>query len=137
MRKIPLKTRKIVAGASAIAVIVPILLLLIISSSTVFAFANELFLIAVLVILVPSAILDFENQRWLSAIEEQMPLLVRGVAESQETGLTLVKAFEKVVENRMVGNPLAQEVQKITVQCLGEPALKMHLLISRITLIHQ
>jgi archaeal flagellar protein FlaJ len=116
MRKIPVKTRQIAAAISTVAVIIPIILLLIISPNTVFAFANELFLLAILVILVPSAILDFENQRWLSAIEDQMPLLVRGVAESQETGLTLVKAFETVVENRMVGNPLAEEVRKITVQ---------------------
>lgn len=116
MRKIPLKTRKIVAAVSAIAVIVPIILLLIISPSTVFTYVNELFLLAVFVVLIPSAILDFENQRWISAIEDQMPLLVRGVAESQETGLTLIKAFEKVIENRMVGNPLAEEVKKITVQ---------------------
>ncbi len=116
MRKIPVKTRKIVAAVSILAVIIPVILLLIISPNTVFTFANELFLLAVMVILIPSAILDFENQRWLSAIENQMPLLVRGVAESQETGLTLIRAFETVVENRMVGNPLAEEVRKITVQ---------------------
>jgi flagellar protein FlaJ len=91
-------------------------MLLILSPNTVFVYANELFLIAILVIIVPSAILDYENQRWLQAIENQMPLLVRGVAESQETGLTLVKALEKVVDNRMVGHPLSDEVRKITVQ---------------------
>jgi len=72
--------------------------------------------VAVLVIIVPSAILDYENQRWVSAIEDQMPLLVRGVSESQETGLTLVKALEKVVDNKMIGHPLSDEVKKLTVQ---------------------
>jgi flagellar protein FlaJ len=116
MRKISKKSRQIAAAASFVAVIVPILMLLILSPNTVFVYANELFLIAILVIIVPSAILDYENQRWLQAIENQMPLLVRGVAESQETGLTLVKALEKVVDNRMVGHPLSDEVRKITVQ---------------------
>ncbi len=66
--------------------------------------------------LIPSAILDYENQRWLEAIEDQMPLLVRGVAESQETGLTLIKALEKVVENKMVSGPLAIELKKMVIQ---------------------
>ena len=67
-------------------------------------------------IIVPSAILDYENQRWISAIEDQMPLLVRGVSESQETGLTLVKALEKVVDDKMIGHPLSDEVKKLTLQ---------------------
>ena len=116
MRKISLKTRQIVAGASVLAVVIPIILLLILSSSTFVIYLNEIFLAAILIILIPSAILDYENQRWMEAIENQLPILVRGVAESQETGLTLVKAFEKVVENRMVPAPLADEVRKITVQ---------------------
>ena len=45
-----------------------------------------------------------------------MPLLVRGVSESQETGLTLVKALEKVVDNKMIGHPLSDEVKKLTIQ---------------------
>jgi flagellar protein FlaJ len=45
-----------------------------------------------------------------------MPLLVRGVSESQETGLTLVKALEKVVDDKMIGHPLSDEVKKLTIQ---------------------
>jgi flagellar protein FlaJ len=115
MRKISLKTRKIVAVASVVAVLFTVVLLFIVWPDTV-VYANELFFFSILAVIVPSAILDYENQRWLEAIEDQMPLLVRGVAESQETGLTLIKAFEKVVDNRMVGRPLADEVRKITVQ---------------------
>lgn len=116
MRKIPIKTRQMAAAASVVAVIIPIVVLLIAAPGVFVAYINEIFLISILVVIVPSAILDYENQRWIEAIENQLPLLVRGVAESQETGLTLVKAFEKVVENRMVAHPLADEVQKITVQ---------------------
>ncbi|MCW4002938.1 MAG: type II secretion system F family protein [Candidatus Bathyarchaeota archaeon] len=115
MRKISLKTRKIVAATSVVAVLATVLLLFILWPDTI-VYANELFFFSILAVIIPSAILDYENQRWLEAIEDQMPLLVRGVAESQETGLTLIKAFEKVVDNRMVGRPLADEVRKITVQ---------------------
>jgi flagellar protein FlaJ len=69
-----------------------------------------------LIVIIPSAILDYENQKWVSSVEKQMPILVRGVSESQETGVTIVKAFEKVVEDKMVGKPLSDEVRTITVQ---------------------
>ena len=41
---------------------------------------------------------------------------MRGVSESQETGLTLVKALEKVVDDKMIGHPLSDEVKKLTIQ---------------------
>jgi pilus assembly protein TadC len=91
--------------------------------------SNEGFLVCVLVVLLPSAVLDFEHQRWMSAIENQMPSLVRGVSEAQETGLTIVKAFEKVVQNKMVAQPLADEVHRLTVQMSWGPRFKVLLLI--------
>jgi flagellar protein FlaJ len=117
MRKVSRKIRQIVAVVTPIcAVLVFIVPLLISSIGTVAAFSNELMLAAILVMIVPSAILDYLNQKWVSAIEKQMPLLVRGVAESQETGLTIIGALEKVVEDKMVGKPLSEEVRKLTVQ---------------------
>ncbi len=97
-------------------IFVDVIILAVIDPNILTTYANEIFLIALLVILVPSAVLDFENQRWISAIEDQMPLLVRGVSESQETGLTLVKALEKVVDDKMIGHPLSDEVKKLTLQ---------------------
>jgi len=41
---------------------------------------------------------------------------VRGVCESKETGLTLVKALEKVVDDKLIGHPLSDEIKKLTVQ---------------------
>jgi flagellar protein FlaJ len=90
--------------------------LLVSNFETVALYSNELFYIAVLVVIIPSAALDYLNQKWVSTIEKQMPTLVRGVSESQETGVTLVKALEKVVEDKMVGKPLSDEVRKLTVQ---------------------
>ena len=116
MRQISHKTKQITFAASFMAIFIPIIALAIFSPATAAVYENEIFLAAILVIIVPSAILDFENQRWISAIEDQMPLLVRGVSESQETGLTLVKALEKVVDDKMIGHPLSDEVKKLTIQ---------------------
>jgi flagellar protein FlaJ len=117
MRKIPRKIRQITAAVTLIcSVFVFIVPLLILPTETVALYSNELLLVAILVSVVPSAVLDYLNQKWVSAIEKQMPLLVRGVSESQETGVTIIKALEKVVEDKMVGKPLSDEVRKLTVQ---------------------
>ena len=116
MRQISKKNRQTVAAVSISAVLIGILILVILDFNAVSVYENEIFLAAILEILIPSALLDFENQRWVSAIENQMPLLVRGVSESQETGLTLVKALEKVVDNKMIRHPLSDEVRQITIQ---------------------
>jgi flagellar protein FlaJ len=116
MRQITKKTRQNIVAISGVSILLTIIILAVIDFNALTIYTNEIFLGAVLVILVPSAILDYENQSWVSAIEDQMPLLVRGVSESQETGLTLVKALEKVVEDKMIGRPLSDEVKKLTVQ---------------------
>jgi flagellar protein FlaJ len=116
MRQISKKKRQITVAVSMMLVLIGVAILAITDPTALTVYANEIFLVAVLVIIVPSAILDYENQSWISAIEDQMPLLVRGVSESQETGLTLVKALEKVVDNKMIGHPLSDEVKKLTIQ---------------------
>lgn len=116
MRQISKKTRQITIAGSVVGILLTIIILAVIDFNALTVYANEIFLSAVLVILVPSAVLDYENQSWVSAIEDQMPLLVRGVSESQETGLTLVKALEKVVDDKMIRHPLSDEVKKLTVQ---------------------
>jgi archaeal flagellar protein FlaJ len=105
-----------VLAISVVAFAVDAIILAATSMTTFTAYLNEVFLAGLLVVLVPSAILDFEHQSWLSSIENQMPLLVRGVAESQETGMTLIKALEKVADNKMVRGPLAKEVKQLVVQ---------------------
>ena len=116
MRQISKKTRQFTVAGSIVLILIDVVIFAVIDPAILTVYANEIFLVAVLVIIVPSAILDYENQRWLSAIEDQMPLLVRGVSESQETGLTLVKALEKVVDDKMIGHPLSDEVKKLTIQ---------------------
>jgi len=115
MGKIPKKVRQIIAAVSlTVAVVGSVGLFILLPSAA--AFFNEIFFAAILIMLTPSAILDYLNQKWINGIEDQMPVLVRGVSECQETGVTFVKAIEKVVEDNMVRPPLSDEVKKLTVQ---------------------
>ena len=116
MRHISKENRDVAVVASGVVVLITIVALVLFKPSALTVYENEIFLAAILVFIIPIAILDYENQRWTSAIEDQMPLLVRGVSESQETGLTLVKALEKVVDDKLIGHPLSDEIKKITVQ---------------------
>jgi len=113
--KVSKKTRILVPVVSLISAVVFVVVLLIFWSSQVLVFANEILLVALLMVAVPWAIVDYIYSRWMSAIEDQMPVLVRGISEVQETGLTFIKAFEKVVENKMIKPPLADEVKKFIV----------------------
>lgn len=116
MRQIPKENMQVAVVASGVVVLITIVALALFKPSALTVYENEIFLAAILVFIIPIAILDYENQRWISAIEDQMPLLVRGVSESQETGLTLVRALEKVVDDKLIGHPLSDEIKKITVQ---------------------
>jgi flagellar protein FlaJ len=117
MQKIPKKTKVIAAAVSVICTFLILLVpLLIWSFDTYVLFLNEVILAGTLVAIVPSAILDILNQRWLRSIENEMPRLVRGIAESQETGLTIIKALDKVIEDEMVHPPLSTELKRISVQ---------------------
>jgi flagellar protein FlaJ len=116
MRQISKNKRQVTVAVSVVLVLVGVIIFAMINPNALSLYANEIFLFGILIVIIPSAVLDYENQRWVSAIEDQMPLLVRGVSESQETGLTLVKALEKVVENKMIGHPLSDEVKKLLIQ---------------------
>jgi flagellar protein FlaJ len=116
MGKISPKTKQITLAASLVAVLVIVLALAVAAPGSLVTYVNEIFFASALIVLVPSAVLDLKHHRWISSIEDQMPLLVRGIAESQETGMTLIKALEKVVDNKMVTGPLAKEVKQLVVQ---------------------
>jgi flagellar protein FlaJ len=113
--KISIKARQIAAVISVDAAIGFGIGLFALQPQTAALFFNEILLISVLIVLVPSAVLEYVNQKWMNGIEDQMPVLVRGISESQETGLTFIKAFEKVVEDKMIRPPLSDEVKKLTV----------------------
>jgi len=114
--KVTNKNKKLTLWLSTLIVVIVLVLIGVSSWSNFVKFINEIFFASVLIMLVPSAVLDFRHQRWISSIEDQMPLLVRGVAESQETGMTLVRALEKVVDNKMVSGPLSKEVKQLVIE---------------------
>ena len=114
--KISIKTRQIAAAISVVVALGFCVGLFIIQPDTVAVFFSEILLVAILIVLAPSAILEHVNQKWMNGIEDQMPVLVRGISESQETGITFIKAIEKVVEDKMIRPPLSDEVKKLTVQ---------------------
>jgi archaeal flagellar protein FlaJ len=116
MGKISVKTKQWTLAVSLLSVLVIVIALAATSFSTLVTYINEIFFASILIVIVPSAILDLRHQRWISSIEDQMPLLVRGIAESQETGMTLIKSLEKVVDNKMVSGPLAVEVKQLAIQ---------------------
>jgi flagellar protein FlaJ len=113
--KISKRTRILVAVVPLVSAIVFVALLLVLWPSRVAVFANEILLAVLLIVTVPSAIAEFFYSRWMRAIEDQMPVLVRGISEVQETGLTFIKGFEKVLEDRMIKPPLSDEVRKLVV----------------------
>jgi flagellar protein FlaJ len=117
VRKVSKKAMKrsaIFSSAIAIAFIVGLFFFL--GTYQFTKFFNEIFFVATLITITPPAISNLFYQRWMDAIEDQMPVLVRGIAESQETGITFIAAFEKVVENKMIRSPLAEEIKKLTDQ---------------------
>jgi flagellar protein FlaJ len=114
--KISLKTRQIAAAISVVIAMAIVLAFFFFEPATAALFLNELMLGALIIMLAPSAVLEYVNQKWMSGVEDQMPVLVRGISESQETGLTFIKAIEKVVEDKMIRPPLSDEVKKLTVQ---------------------
>jgi archaeal flagellar protein FlaJ len=116
MGKVSTKTKQITIGACLVAVLVVVVLIAALSWLTLTTYLNEIFFLSAIIILVPSAVLDLKNQRWMSSIEDQMPMIVRGVAESQETGMTLIRALEKVVDNKMVSGPLSKEVKQLVIE---------------------
>jgi len=129
VRKVSKRARTLIPVVSLISAFVFVILFLFLWPGQVVVFANEILLAVLLIVAVPSAIVDSVHSRWMGAIEDQMPVLVRGISEVQETGLTFIKAFEKVVEDRMVKSPLSDEVKKFIVQMSWglsfEDALKM------------
>ena len=115
MGKISKRMRILVAVVPLVLAAVFVALLLVFWPSLVAVFGNEILLAVLLIVAVPSAIVEFFYSRWMRAIEDQMPVLVRGISEVQETGLTFIKGFEKVLEDRMIKPPLSDEVRKLVV----------------------
>ncbi len=110
---IPKKTQRIIAGASLSSAILFLVIFFFTDNSYKLVFLNEIILAAILIAIIPIAIVDFMHRRWLNAIEEQMPYFVRGLSESQIIGVTIIESLEYVVNNELIQDPLHSEIESI------------------------
>jgi flagellar protein FlaJ len=109
--RITKKTQLIVAGASLGVALIFLIEELIFLRTRLFL--NEIFLVSILIGIIPITIVDIIHQRWLKAIEEQMPYFVRGLSESQNIGVTIIESLEYVVKNDLIQGPLLTEIESI------------------------
>lgn len=75
---------------------------------------DEFVFFAVLVAVLPPAVLNYMDYRWRKAIDERLPDLFRSVVQAQETGMTLPQALEEA-SKRDYG-PLTSELRKMVAQ---------------------
>jgi len=112
MPKTSTDTKRIVVGVSAaVAVIVIVLGLLTVGAT---AILDDFVFFALVIALLPFAIINYMDYRWRKAIDEHLPDLFRSIVQAQETGLTLPKALEEAAKREY--GPLTSELKMMTVQ---------------------
>ena len=80
------------------------------TTATLSAYFLDFIFFAVVAALIPVGIFDYLNASWVSNIENQLPEVLRIVAQSQRTGSTLPRAFEEAA--RRSTGALAVELGK-------------------------
>ena len=75
---------------------------------------DQLITLGIMIAIFPSAVLEFLDLRWQRGINKNLPRLLREIAESGRTGLTLVRAIE-VSADRDYG-PLTPELKYLVAQ---------------------
>ena len=75
---------------------------------------DQIMTVGIMVAVSPPAILEFLDLRWQRGINENIPRLLREIAEAGQTGLTLVRAIE-VSADRDYG-PLTPELKHLVAQ---------------------
>jgi flagellar protein FlaJ len=118
MPKIDPKDKRLVAAVSlTLGMIMAALALL---SGFVFNIENlplewdQLIVVGLIVAVFPAAIVEFLDLRWQRGIDKNIPRLLREVAESGKTGLTLVRAIEVSAERDY--GPLTPELKMLVAQ---------------------
>ena len=74
---------------------------------------NNLFALGIMVVIVPLSIIEFNNNRWLKAVDKHIPRLLMDVTESIRSGLSLFNALE-VAATRDYG-PITKELESAMV----------------------
>jgi len=99
---------------SSIAAGVTIAMLAYLSFASVVEQLDNMLVIAAIVAIFPPAILDYLEFRWRRAADENLPYLLRDIAEGQRTGMTLLRALEEASKRKY--GPLTKELKKLVTQ---------------------
>jgi flagellar protein FlaJ len=75
---------------------------------------DEYLLLAVVITVFPSAVLDYVDYRWKRSIDKHLPDLFRSIVQSQKTGMPLPQALEEASKRRY--GPLTKELKKMVSQ---------------------
>jgi archaeal flagellar protein FlaJ len=116
--KIDPKEKKLVGIVSAILGVVMVILTIV--AYFVFHFTglpftwDQVVILAIMVAIFPTAAVEYLDLRWQRGIDKNIPRLLREIAESGRTGLTLVRAVE-VSADRDYG-PLTAELKQMVAQ---------------------
>ena len=112
MPKIENRTKKTVIGVSVFLAII----IVVFGAITVGfnAALDDFVFIAILTLIIPTAIISYIDYRWRKSVDEHLPDLFRTIVQAQEVGMTLPQALEEVAKRDY--GPLTNELKKITVQ---------------------
>ncbi len=75
---------------------------------------DEYVLFALVIIVFPSAVLDYLDYRWRRSVDEHLPDLFRSIVQAQKTGMTIPQALEEASKRRY--GPLTGELRKMVAQ---------------------
>ena len=112
MPRIDNKTKKIARiGSVSLAVLTAILAYFMFGRTTLF---EEFTFFAIIIAVLPSAVLSYVDFKWRKAIDEHLPDLFRSIVQAQQTGMTLPQAIEE--NSKRNYGPLTAELRKMTAQ---------------------
>lgn len=75
---------------------------------------EEYLLLAVLITVFPSAVLDYVDYRWKRSVDEHLPDLFRSLVQAQQSGMPLPQALEDASKRRY--GPLTGQLKKMVTQ---------------------
>lgn len=75
---------------------------------------NTLVIVAVALALLPAAVVDFLNRRYLDAIDRELGAFFSGLSEAVGAGMTMSQALEYV--SKSIHGPLASEIKRVLTQ---------------------
>jgi len=72
---------------------------------------DEYILLAIVIAVFPSAVLDYVDYRWRRSVDEHLPDLFRTIVQAESTGMTLPQAVEDASKRRY--GPLTAELKRM------------------------